>query len=55
VQVTYIVEATQGQAALRREHLELIGHHLACTDMHVGIGRDDSYVWVTFPNREKLH
>ena len=46
-------ETTPADAEFRREQLELIAHHLACTEMHVRISKDDQCMRVDFPDRPK--
>jgi hypothetical protein len=53
--VVKVVEWTAPRSETRLEQFELIGAHLACTDMEVRIGTGDCYVWVAFPNRPKVH
>jgi hypothetical protein len=53
--VVHVVECTAPHSETRLEQFELIGAHLACTDMEVRIGTGDCYVWVAFPNRPKVH
>ena len=49
-----VVECTPGDRERRREQCELIGVHLARTDMSIRIGKGDSYVQVEFPSRPKV-
>jgi hypothetical protein len=53
--VCLTVESTKPDSDERERQLDLIGRHFCRTDMNIRIGKDDSFIRIEFPDRQRIH